>query len=67
VFLTETRVVADAVIPTIPYYCSDIIQETIKIMNGYLRKDWVQLKEELKDTFHHADSRVYTYSRLYLE
>jgi len=56
---TGTDLVAEDVIATFPYYCSETIQETIKMMNGYLRKDWEQLKEELKDAFRHADSRVY--------
>jgi hypothetical protein len=50
-----------------PYSCSDKSQETIKLMNTYLSKDWVQLKEELKDGFRHADSRVYIYTSSYLE
>ena len=37
------------------------------MMNGYLTKDWVQLKEELKYAFRHAVSRVYMYTRSYLE
>jgi hypothetical protein len=37
------------------------------MMNGYLTKDWVQLKEELKVAFRHADSRVYMNIRSYLE
>lgn len=41
--------------------------KTIKMMNGYLQKDWEQLKKELKDAFRHADSRVNMYTRLYLE
>ena len=36
-------------------------------MNQHLRKDWVQLKEYLKDTFWHTNSRVYIYKRLYFE
>jgi hypothetical protein len=44
-----------------------MIQETIKMMKGYLSTDWEQLKGELKDTFRHADSRVYMYRRSYLE
>jgi len=37
------------------------------MMNGYVKKDWELLKEELKDAFRHADSRVYMYTRSYLE
>jgi hypothetical protein len=48
-------------------YCSETIQEAIKMMNGYLTKDWVQLKAELKDAFRHTDSGVYMYMRSYLE
>jgi hypothetical protein len=36
-----------------------------KIMNGYVRKDWEQLKMQLKEAFGHAMSRVYTSTRLY--
>jgi hypothetical protein len=53
---TRTDPAAEDIIATFPYYCSETIQETIKMMNGYLTKDWVQLKEELKDTVRHADS-----------
>jgi len=60
---TGTDPAAKNVIATFPYYCSETIQETIKMTNGYLRKDWVQVKEELKDAFRHADSRVYMYTR----
>jgi hypothetical protein len=56
---TGTDPAAEDVIATFPYYRSETIQETIKMMNGYLTKDWVQLKEEQKDAFRHADSRVY--------
>jgi hypothetical protein len=34
-------------------------------MNGYVRKDWEQLKIELKDAFGHTKRRVYMYMRLY--
>jgi len=64
---TGTNPAADDVIATFPYYCSETIQEMIKMMNGYLMKEWVQLKEELQDAFRHADSRVYMYMRSYLE
>jgi len=64
---TGTNPAAEDVIATFPYYCSETIQETIKMMNGYLTKDWVLLKEELKDAFWHADSRVYMYTRSFLE
>jgi hypothetical protein len=64
---TRTDPAAEDVIATFPYYCLETIQETIKMMNGYLMKDWVQLKEELKDGFRHADSRVYMYTRSYFE
>jgi len=39
----------------------------IKIVNRYPRNHWVQLKEELKDAFQHANSRVYMYTASYLE
>jgi hypothetical protein len=64
---TGTDPAAEDVIATFPYYCSEMILETIEMMNGYLTKDWVQLEEELKDAFRHADSQVYMYSTLYLE
>jgi hypothetical protein len=64
---TGTDPAAEDVIATFPYYCSETIQETIKMMSGYLKKDWELLKEELKDAFRHADSRVYMYTRSYLE
>jgi len=43
------------------------MEEMITIWNRFSRNDWVQLKEELKDAIHHADSRVYMYTWLYLE
>jgi hypothetical protein len=49
------------------YYCSETIQQTIKITNGSLTENWVQLKQELKDTVRHGDSQVYLYTRSYLE
>jgi len=64
---TVTDLAADDDIAMFPYYCSETIQETIKMMNGYLRKDWMQLKEELKDAIRHANSRVHMYTRLYSE
>jgi len=63
----RTDPVAEDVIATFPYYCLELIQETIKIMNGYLKKDWVQLKEELRDAIQHPNSRVYMYTSRYLE
>jgi len=36
-------------------------------MTGYSKMDWEWLKVELIDTFHHSDSRVYIYTRWYLE
>jgi hypothetical protein len=63
---TVTDPVDKNIISTIPCYCAETIQETIKIMNRYLMKDWVQLQEELKDRFRHTDSRVYMYTRSYL-
>ena len=35
--------------------------------NAHLRKDWVQLRKELKDTFQCADSMGNMYMKLYLE
>jgi len=37
------------------------------MIRGYLKKDREQLKEELKYAFRHADSRVYRYTRSYLD
>jgi len=62
-----TDPVAEDAIATGLYHCSETIQQTIKMMHGYLRKDWVQLNEELKDTFRHADCRVNMYTRFYLD
>jgi len=36
-------------------------------MNQYLTKACLQLREELEDAFHHADSRFNMYTRSYLE
>jgi len=64
---TRTDPAAEDAIATFPYYCSETIQETIIMMTGYLKKDWVQMKEVLKDAFRHTDSRLYMYNRSYLE
>ena len=50
----STNLAGEDCIPTFPYYCVDTIQETVLMMNGYLRKDLQQLKEELKDAFWHT-------------
>jgi hypothetical protein len=63
---TGTNPVDEDMISTIPCYCAEMIQEPIKIMNRYLRKDWVQLQEELKDRFRHTNTRVYMNTRSYL-
>jgi len=60
---TVTHPAAKDVIATFSYYCSETIQETIKMINVYLRKDGMPLKEEMKDAFQHADSQVYMYMR----
>jgi hypothetical protein len=54
---------AKDVMAIFPYRCLETNNETIKMMNGHLRNNWVQLKEELKDSFQHTDSRVYMYTR----
>jgi hypothetical protein len=36
-------------------------------MNEFLRKDMMQFKEEVKDTFRHTDSRVYMHTSSHLE
>jgi len=64
---TGTDLAAEDVIARFPYYCLEMIQETIKMRSGYFTKHWVQLKEELNDVFPHADSRVFMYTRSYLE
>ena len=46
---TRTNQAAKDVIPTFLYYCLETIQETMKMMNRYLRKDYVQSKQDLKD------------------
>jgi hypothetical protein len=60
---TGTDPAAKDVIAMFSYSCMETIQETIKMMNGNETKDWVQLKEELKTVFRHADRRVYRYRR----
>jgi len=60
---TGTNPAAQDVTPIFVYYCSEIILETINMMYHQLRKDWLRLKEELKDAFRHTDSRVYMYTR----
>jgi len=64
---TGTELVAKDVITTFPYYFSDMIQNAIKMMHGYLRKDWEQLTNELKDAIYHANSRAYMSTRSYME
>jgi hypothetical protein len=64
---TGTDPAAEAVMAMFLYYCSEMIEAYNKMINGYLRKDWVQLKEKLKDIFQHADSRIYMNMRSYLE
>jgi hypothetical protein len=59
--------VAEHDIAMFEYYYSNIIQETINMIHCYLIKYWVQLKEELKYAFLHIKSRVYVYTRSYLE
>jgi len=61
-----TDTVPKQVIAKFPYYCSDTIHEMIKMMNRYLRKDCIQLNQDLKGTFQHVYRRVYMYMRLYL-
>jgi hypothetical protein len=39
----------------------------MKMKNGYLGSDWMQLEEELKDAFRYTDTRVYIYKRSYIE
>jgi len=66
-FRTGTDPAAEDVIATFPDYCPETIQDTIQMMHAYLMMDRVQLKEELKDAFRHADRRVYMSMRSYLE
>jgi len=64
---TGTNPAAKDVIDTFPNYFSKTIQETIKMMSSNLDRGWAKLKEELRNTFRHADSRVYMSMRSYLE
>ena len=48
---TRTNSVAEDVIATFTYYCSETMYETIKTMVEYRRTDSVQLNEQLKDAF----------------
>jgi hypothetical protein len=64
---TGTNRAAEDGIVTFPYYCWETIRETIKMINAYLTKHWVELKVDLKDALRHADSRVYMYMRSYIE
>jgi hypothetical protein len=64
---TGTDPSKDDVISTFPYYCSETIQENIKMMKWYQERDWEKWKKELKDVFRHANSQVYMYMRTYLE
>jgi len=64
---TWTALAAEDVIATFLYYSSGTIQETIKMMNVYLTKDWEPLKKELKDAFLHTGSRVYMFTRWHVE
>ena len=52
--------------PIIQYHCFEMIPKMVKIMNGYLSMDRENLTNELKTTFHHADSQVHRYTRFYL-
>jgi hypothetical protein len=62
---TGTDLPAEDVITKFPYYCSETIQETIKRMTGYMTKDWLQLKKQVKYAFRYADSLVYMYMTSY--
>jgi hypothetical protein len=64
---TGTHLAGKDVVGMFRYYFLETIQETMKMMNGYLTNDWVQLKEELKDSFQHADSQVYMCTSSYLK
>lgn len=54
---TGTNVVANKIIASFPYNSWETMQEMLKTMSGYVKKDWEQLKEGLKDTFHHTNSQ----------
>lgn len=64
---TWTNLVAQDVMVTLPYYGSDMIPDMMKMMSGYVKKDWEQLKGEQWDNFHCTESRISTYTRLRLE
>lgn len=58
---------AKVIITTFTYHCSGTIQETLSIVEGYLRNDLERLKKQLNDVFRLSYSRVYTHTRSYLE
>jgi len=64
---TVTDPAAKDIISTFLYHCLKTIQDTIQMINGYPRMDWVQLKKELNGAFRHADSRVYMFMWSYFE
>jgi len=49
---TGTDLVAEDVISTFPYYCLEMLRDTITMIDRYLGKDWEWLKGDLQDTFH---------------
>ena len=53
----------------LPYYCTEAIWETVKMMHGYERRDWAALKKEMLDAFRYTDSRPNSLvsTRQYLE
>jgi len=64
---TGTDPAAKETIGTLLYCCSEMVQETIRLMNWYFRTGSVLLKEEIEDAFCDANSRVWMYTKSYLE
>ena len=63
---TGTNPDQEDVVNIFPYYCAADLQETVKIMSRYNDRDWPVLKTQLKDRFHHSDSRVFMYTQTFL-
>jgi hypothetical protein len=58
-YCTGPDLVAETIIARFPNHCSDAINKPIKMTNGYWKKTWEVLKEEMKCTFHHLDAPLY--------
>ena len=62
---TRTNLVAKDIVATFPFYCSEMHQVIIKMMNSYLKTGPKVLKEEQKDDFNHGNSQVLFFNILY--